>query len=94
MLLIFVCLFSLVYGTAIHREWSGLLLLATSDQKQAQVVKAIARAKASSVTHLRFYCIVNGIIAGGGDGAEQCGIRLLELDEFGKHKEPVYVAPH
>ncbi|KAI2802467.1 hypothetical protein BLOT_009922 [Blomia tropicalis] len=75
-----------------HRDWSGLVLLSTSEELVPRIEKSIRRAIASSIPYRRFYCITNGIIQNQ-NGSERCGIRLFELDEFGDHKEPIYISP-
>lgn len=85
-------------NVAAHRDWSGVVLLSTgprSDEVTRLIEKAARRARSASTPHMRFYAITSGIITSGvnGSGAEHCGLRLLELDDQGIYKEPVYVPP-
>lgn len=82
---------------ALDRRWSGLLLLSENQMIEKFVLKSIRRAKTQLLPPMHFYCIVNGLIPNIQIGhwyEERCGIRLTEIDELGKSKEPIYVPPN
>lgn len=80
----------------VHRDYSGLVLLTATPEVGQKVTKAVRRAKSAVIPYMRYHVIVQGILPGGLNQTpttERCGIRLVELDEFGDVKEPVYVPP-
>ncbi|KAI7688468.1 hypothetical protein SSS_00093 [Sarcoptes scabiei] len=81
---------------ALDRKWSGILLLSDQESQKQFVEKSCRKAKADKLPYMRFLCIVNGIIPSAQLNRtyqERCGVRLIEIDELGDCREPVYVSP-
>lgn len=76
-------------------NWSGLLILSTRKNADNLILKSIRNAKTNVEPFMKFYCIVNGIINNAKLNqfySERCAVRLVEIDELGKFKEPIYMA--
>jgi hypothetical protein len=78
----------------IPRYSSGILLLTTDQNTEARVDKALRRALALEIPTMTFWCVTKGWPVITGDLLrERVGVKLLELDEFGKMKHPIIINP-
>ena len=77
----------------INRFMSGIVLMSTDDSTETKVLKAVRRAQAMEVPTMSFWCVTKGWpTIDGNELRERIGIKLLELDELGNHKQPIIVS--
>ena len=77
----------------LNRFMSGIVLLATDQNTEDKVVKAVRRAQAMDIPSMSFWCLTKGwpTIADN-HLKERIGIKLLEVDELGDHKQPIIIS--
>ena len=76
----------------VNRFASGIILLATDKDTESKVNKAIRRAAALEVPAMTFWCVTKGWPTICGDSLkERVGLKLLEIDELGDHKQTMIV---
>lgn len=76
----------------INRFASGIVLLATDEETEVKVDKALRRATALQLPAMTFWCVTKGWPTITGDSLrERVGAKLLELDELGDHKQTIII---
>ncbi|CAG2112005.1 unnamed protein product [Medioppia subpectinata] len=76
-----------------ERFTSGIILLAADEPTAARAQRCLRRSAALSAPAMQYLCVTKGwpTIEGGQELTERVGIKLLELDELGDHKQPIIV---
>jgi 23S rRNA-/tRNA-specific pseudouridylate synthase len=76
----------------IDRFMSGIILLVTNETTEKKVIKAINRCKPMEIPFMKFWCITKGWpVINAPFLRERVGIKLLEMDELGEHKESIII---
>jgi 23S rRNA-/tRNA-specific pseudouridylate synthase len=76
----------------IDRFMSGIILLVTNESTEKKVIKAINRCKPMEIPFMKFWCITKGWpVINAPFLRERVGIKLLEIDELGEHKESIII---
>jgi 23S rRNA-/tRNA-specific pseudouridylate synthase len=78
----------------ISRYMSGIVLFATDSQTENKVIRAIRQSQSLESPAMTFWCLTKGWpIINNHQMRERVGIKLLELDELGDHKQPIIISP-
>ncbi len=82
----------LKFVKTIDRFMSGIILLVTNESTEKKVIKAINRCKPMEIPFMKFWCITKGWpVVNAPFLRERVGIKLLEIDELGEHKESIII---
>lgn len=72
---------------------SGIILLVTNEMTEKRVIKAMNRSKPMEIPYMKFWCITKGWpVMNSSPFRERVGIKLIEVDEFGDHKEAIIIS--
>lgn len=83
----------LKFVKTVDRYMSGILLLATNELTEKSVIKSINRSKPMEIPFMKFWCITRGYPdINENTVKERVGIKLIEIDELGDHKESIIIS--